>query len=93
MYKNKEATDYATGAYYSLLSQYRGHPLLEGGVKLDLHIYFPTKRKRDIDNPLKLLLDVLVGVVYIDDSQVMELHVHKGYDPSNPRVEVIPTAI
>ncbi len=46
---------------------------------------FYLKRDRDVDN-LKLVLDVMKGRVYEDDSQVTELHVYKQFDKLNPRV-------
>ena len=48
---------------------------------------FYLKYDRDVDN-LKLLLDVLKGHFYHDDSQVIELHVYKFKDKVDPRVEV-----
>jgi len=51
---------------------------LSGPVMLRLAIYPPDKRRRDIDNVLKAILDALQHAgVYKDDSQVVELHVVK----------------
>lgn len=44
-------------------------------------LYRPTK-KPDIDNLLKLLLDAMNGVVFLDDSQVTRVSVEKAFgDP------------
>lgn len=57
-------------------------------VAVNLILYFGDKRKRDIDAHIKVLLDSMNGVVYVDDSQITELHVYKEYDKENPRTEV-----
>lgn len=46
----------------------------------------PTK-KSDIDNFTKSLMDGMNGVVYLDDSQVVDLHVRKIYS-SVPGVDI-----
>lgn len=46
------------------------------GVRLDL--WAPDRRKRDVDNHLKALLDALTHAgIWQDDSQVDELHVYR----------------
>jgi len=52
-----------------------------------LTIRFYLKFDRDVDNA-KLLLDAMSGIVYEDDSQVVEYHVYKIKDKTNPRVEI-----
>ena len=47
----------------------------------------PTK-KPDLDNYAKAILDPMNGIVYLDDSQVVELHVTKVY-ATTPAVEVL----
>ena len=48
-----------------------------GRVKLEVKFMFKDKRKRDIDNYLKVLIDSIKGVLFEDDDQVYELHVVK----------------
>ena len=57
----------------------------KGSVALNVLFYFPDKRKRDIDNCLKSLLDCCTGILFEDDSQIEELHVYKQVDVKNPR--------
>lgn len=47
---------------------------------LEILVYVPDKRKRDIDNLLKVLLDSLKSAcVFKDDSQVKEIYIsHEG---------------
>ena len=52
---------------------------LTGSLRLDLMLHPPDKRRRDIDGPLKALLDALTHAgVWEDDSQVRDLHVAFG---------------
>ncbi len=50
-------------------------------------LYWPDRRKHDIDN-IKVLLDALTGIVWEDDGQIVELHTTKVFDKEKPRVEV-----
>ena len=51
---------------------------LEGRLCVRLAIYPPDRRKRDIDNLAKAVLDVLTNVgAYRDDSQIDELHLRR----------------
>lgn len=62
-----------------------------GKVALEVYAIRPDRRKRDIDNILKALLDGLVHAgVLDDDSQVAELHVVMGEveAPGRTRVTV-----
>lgn len=53
-------------------------PHFEGKCKLTVTWYMRDRRRRDIDNYLKALLDVLDHMnCYKDDEQVYELHVFK----------------
>lgn len=64
--------------------------LMTGPIELDVEFYLPrpkslpnrityhTKRP-DLDNLIKAVMDALNGVVWRDDSQVVEKHVYKYY--------------
>lgn len=54
-----------------------------------IDFYPPDNRKRDIDNPIKILLDSLVlsSIIY-DDSQIYRLNVVKHEKVKNGAVEV-----
>ncbi len=58
-------------------------------VELDLRIYLPDRRTRDIDNIAKSLLDGMNGVLFRDDRQVCATAITKELDRANPRVEVV----
>ena len=61
-------------------------------MKLTLSVYPPDKRKRDIDNILKALLDSLTNAkVYLDDSLIKQLDItwHIGGIVKEGRVDLI----
>jgi crossover junction endodeoxyribonuclease RusA len=50
-----------------------------GPVAVDIEAFFPDRRKRDLDNILKSLLDSLTHAgVWEDDSQIVDLRIRKG---------------
>lgn len=51
--------------------------LITDQVALSILWATKDKRRRDVDNILKPILDALNGVAYVDDSQVVELFVKK----------------
>ena len=66
--------------------QFHGEPL-KGDLRIRVEMYFGDKRKRDIDN-IKALLDALSGIVWEDDSQIVELHLFKHVGAKKPRIEI-----
>lgn len=67
-YTTPEAKRYKQGAKLRALTQGL-RPIPEREVVLSIAVYRPQKRG-DIDNVLKVLLDSLIGVAYVDDSQI-----------------------
>jgi len=63
---------------------------LEGPVAVSI-TWYRKRRSGDLDNRIKVVLDVLRGLAYIDDKQVVELHAWRFDDKENPRVDVIVT--
>lgn len=63
-----------------------------GALTIDLYLeiilFFGDRRKRDVDNYNKILLDSLNGIIYKDDSQIIKLTITKKYDKRKPRIEV-----
>lgn len=76
------------GAIGAEITVQRNFEPIKGNVTLNVIFYFGNKRKNDIDNRLKALLDCMTGLLYKDDSQITELHVYKEYDKENPRTEI-----
>ncbi|TWU43995.1 Crossover junction endodeoxyribonuclease RusA [Novipirellula aureliae] len=51
---------------------------ITGSLSVDVLIHPPDRRRRDIDNVLKALLDALQhGGAYEDDNQIVDLSIHK----------------
>ena len=67
-------------AVCSILAADRFQPLA-GPLVVDVTVFPPDRRRRDIDNVQKALLDALQhGGAYEDDSQIVRLSIEKG-DP------------
>jgi Holliday junction resolvase RusA-like endonuclease len=52
---------------------------LSGDVRLSVSFIFASKRKRDLDNQNKLVFDALTGIVYEDDTQIIDLRLVRRY--------------
>ena len=61
-------------------------PLITQDVRITLHIFYASRRP-DLDE--SLILDLLQGVLYVNDRQVKEKHVYWGLDKDNPRTEIL----
>jgi Holliday junction resolvase RusA-like endonuclease len=59
----------------------------DGPIVLSLALYRPAKRG-DLSNRIKIVEDALQGLLYEDDSQVVELHAARFDDATCPRVVV-----
>ena len=87
MYMNKEGKSLKESYQWQAKSQYK-NKLTTESIKLEVDLYFGTKRRQDIDNFNKLIYDALTGIVWEDDSQIQEVRTRKLYDKQNPRVEI-----
>jgi len=80
-------TDYMEEAVRVIRKQ--PHRLISGLVSLSLALGRPDKRKRDLDNHAKAVLDALVvSCVLADDSQVQRLEMWWDTDVVGARVEI-----
>jgi len=57
-------------------------------VCMTIHLYHGDRRKRDIDNYGKLILDSMNWLLFDDDSQIQSMMVCKYYDKHDPRAEI-----
>jgi len=48
-----------------------------GKIKLTIILYFKDKRKRDLDNYNKVLIDCLKNKLFEDDDQIYQLYMEK----------------
>ena len=58
--------------------EFRGQPPLAGRLRITGTIVAPTRRRYDITNYCKLVLDCLTGSAYQDDSQLDEVVWRRG---------------
>lgn len=60
-----------------------------GDLSMTARLHWPDRRKRDADNSMKALQDVVSKTLGFDDSRISEVHVYRMCDPENPRCEVV----
>ena len=66
------------------INELQDHKIFKGNLHADIHLTFPTKRKHDVDNYSKVLLDSMNKLVYEDDNQISELHIKRHYKKGEP---------
>jgi crossover junction endodeoxyribonuclease RusA len=86
-YMTREGKLIKEGYRWEARAQWRQRAL-KGELYVAVEFYFATRRRRDLDNQNKLILDALSGIVYEDDSQVAELTLRRRFDKDNPRIEI-----
>lgn len=63
--------------------------LFEHNVVVSIDFFNGNRRRRDIDNMAKLVMDALNGVAFVDDFQVVELNLRKFFtEKERARTEV-----
>lgn len=67
--------------------QHKGK-VMSADCDMEIILFFKDKRRRDVDNYNKLVLDSLEGVVYEDDKQIQKLTVEKRISAEDPRIEI-----
>ena len=74
--------------YKAQVARLTGCPqLIQSEISIRIKV-FRAQRSGDLDNKLKVLFDALQGVIYVNDSQIVEIHALRFEDKFNPRVEV-----
>lgn len=59
--------------------------MLRGRLCLTAHVFYSSNRP-DLD--ISLILDALQGIVYLNDRQVREMHLHHHIDRAQPRTRL-----
>lgn len=86
VYKKRDVKSWEWDAGWQIRKQKKGK-MLEGRITMAIHFFY--SRDRDIDNGLKVLLDLMQHLrVYENDKQIVFLTVAKSQDTKNPRVEI-----
>lgn len=86
-YKEDDADEQATAAM--LANQWGPRPPMTGPVALTVFAYRKDKRRADIDNVVKHIMDAGNGIVWLDDSQILALVANKIPSDPDPRTVVI----
>jgi Holliday junction resolvase RusA-like endonuclease len=66
----------------------RGAVPLKGRVAVNFSVFRP-RACGDLDNYNKVMFDALQGLIYKNDSQIVEIHSFRKDDKHNPRVELL----
>ena len=88
--KSAEARSYLGACQIAAAAQFKGEPM-EGRLKLEADFYMDGRG--DLDNRVKQLGDSLQGIVFLNDSQLWEIHLRRHREPKLPRVEITVTSL
>ena len=95
-YKRKQVADYqrvvAQVAYAAVHAWTRRHDAQwrgDGVFHVQAKFYCKDRRRRDLDNLLKCVMDALQPGVYDDDSQVWAVSAERHIDRDKPRAELV----
>lgn len=84
----RRGLDHASGLAMVAASGIR--PDADQPFRVEVAVYLPDRRRRDLDGLAKLPLDALEGWVYEDDYQVKDLRLYvAGLDRDEPRLELV----
>ena len=81
-------TPEASSYKQQIFIQLKNYEPLRENVGVNFTVFRPWKRG-DLDNFTKVMFDALKGLVWLDDSQVVEIHSFRDDDKHNPRVEFL----
>jgi len=62
-------------------------------LALRLEFFFKTAQRRDLDNGLKIVQDLVCEALGVDDRNVVAVELIKRVDPQNPRLELTVSAL
>lgn len=62
--------------------------MIKGYVGIQIDLFYSDKRRRDIDNPMKAIIDSMTSIVFEDDSQITELIVTKNVGENRSEITV-----
>lgn len=62
--------------------------LQNGYLALSIRFHFTSPLRRDVDGGLKIAQDALCEALGLNDNRIVEIHLSKALDPTQPRMEV-----
>jgi len=88
-YTPKRTREYETMIAWVLRLAWAERALMNGPLEVSLGFWLGTRRRVDADNLCKAVLDAAQGVVFEDDSQIVDLRVTRDVSRDCPRVEIV----
>ena len=85
---SKQGLEWKNKIIRTLRCDYKIYQCFEGRIRLNLVFNFKTKRKRDLDNLLKPLIDCFKGIIYIDDEVIDEIFCVKRIHQEEDSIEL-----
>ena len=86
-YTGKATVEWEETVGWQCRDQWKRRPLL-GSLGIRFQFRRENRRRVDLDNLEKAMLDALEGILYEDDSQIKVKFGSKEYNPKSPGVEV-----
>ena len=90
-YLTKEGKEYRKTIKEQVEAQMFGYNIdvLKGNLSATFIFFHDNRRKNDLDNSLKSILDCFNEVLFEDDSQLISITLSKKYDKQEPRIELL----
>jgi len=89
-------TPKATRAYeqrVSVLCKEQADRPIEGPCRVEIDVWYTDRRRRDLDNAIKSLWDGANGILYNDDSQIIEVTARKHLAAEEAGARIVVEAI
>ena len=64
------------------------HRLQSEPLALSIRFFFTSRLRRDVDGALKIAQDAMCEGLGLNDNRIVETHLYKDLDKTNPRIEV-----
>lgn len=58
-------------------------------LALSIRFYFTSPLRRDVDGGLKIAQDALCEGIGLNDNRIVETHLYKDVDRTDPRIRII----
>lgn len=84
----KETRDHEALIAWHAKAAMNRQPPLDGPVTARFRFVLPDRRRRDLDNLIKLAADACNEIVYFDDTQIHRIEATKETG-DNPRTEIV----
>lgn len=76
-YMSKKGKAYKQEVLEIVADMHPDHVIMEGRLEVAIDVYPPDRRKRDLDNCLKIVLDSLEKLVYTNDNQIDNIRLRR----------------